>query len=376
MSESAGEKTEQATPRKLEEAQKQGQTARSAEVQTAFVLLAVVCALSFTGRETWRLMCAATVGVLGHLHDTPLSVNAMQGYAWHSTLVFLQCVAPVVLAAMGGGLLAGTIQNRFNTASEALGFKWERLNLAEGFKRVFSGRSAVPTVVAMFKMLLIGTLTYSTVKHVLHDPVFTSSVSLTQFGEFLAASSLKIALRVLLAVAVIAAADYGYQFWRNQRDIMMTKQEVKEELKSSEGNPQIKARRRRALGRSKRRMLEDVAKADVVVTNPTHIAVALCYDRKTMQAPRLVAKGIRKNAEQIRELARQHGVPIVENKPLARLMFKYGKVGREIPAQLYAAAAEVLAYVYRTNPYRYYTAASQIVAETQRNPSQPVDAGA
>jgi flagellar biosynthetic protein FlhB len=274
-----------------------------------------------------------------------------------------------VLAAMGGGLLAGIIQNRFNTASEALGFKWERLNPAEGFKRVFSGRSAVPTVVALFKMLLIGTLTYSTVKQVLHDPVFTSSVSLTQFGEFLAASSLKIALRVLLAVAVIAAADYGYQVWRNQRDIMMTKQEVKEEMKSTEGNPQIKARRRRALGRSKRRMLEDVAKADVVVTNPTHIAVALCYDRKTMQAPRLVAKGIRKNAEQIRELARQHGVPIVENKPLARLMFKYGKVGREIPAQLYAAAAEVLAYVYRTNPYRYYTAASQIAAETQRNPS-------
>ncbi len=101
-------------------------------------------------------------------------------------------------------------------------------------------------------------------------------------------------------------------------------------------------------------MLADVPKADVVVTNPTHIAIALRYDRKTMQAPRIVAKGIRKNAEQIRELARQHGVPIVENKPLARLMFKYGKVGREVPAQLYAAVAEVLAYVYRTNPYRYY----------------------
>jgi len=370
MSESAGEKTEQATPRKLEEAQKQGQTARSAEVQTAFVLLAVVCALSFTGRETWGIMCAATAGVLGHLHDTPLSINAMQGYAWRSTLVFLQCVAPVVLAAMGGGLLAGTIQNRFNTASEALGVHWERLNPVEGFKRVFSGRSVVPTVVALFKMLLIGTLTYSTVKEVLHDPVFTSSVSLTRFGEFLAASSLKIALRVLLAVAVIAAADYGYQFWRNQRDLMMTKQEVKDEMKSTEGNPQVKARRRRALGRTKRRMLADVPKADVVITNPTHIAVALRYDRKTMQAPRLVAKGIRKNAEQIRELARQHGVPIVENKPLARLMFKYGKVGREIPAQLYAAVAEVLAYVYRTNPYRYYAEACQIVSDNGRRPSE------
>jgi flagellar biosynthetic protein FlhB len=369
MSEHAGEKTEQPTPRKLEEAQKQGQIARSAEVQTALVLLGVVCALSFTGRETWRLMGASMIGVLGHLHDTPLSLNVMQGYAWRGSLVFLQCVAPVVLAAMAGGLLAGTIQNRFTTASEALGFKWERLNPAEGFKRVFSGRSAVPAVVAIFKFLLIGTLTYSTVKEVVNDPVFTSSVSLARFGEFLAASSLKISLRVLLAVGVIAAADYGYQFWRNHRDLMMTREELKDEMKSTEGNPQVKARRRRALGRSKRRMLEDVAKADVVVTNPTHIAVALRYDRKTMQAPRLVAKGIRKNAEQIRELARQHGVPIVENKPLARLMFKYGKVGREIPAQLYAAVAEVLAYVYRTNPYRYYAESCQIAAETQRDPS-------
>ena len=370
MSEQTGEKTEQPTARKLEEAQKRGQIAHSAEVQTAFVLLAVVCALSFTGRETWRTMCAAAASVLGHLHDTPLSLNVLPGYAWRCSLVFLQCVAPVVLAAMAGGLLAGTIQNRFSTASEALGFHWERLNPVDGIKRIFSGRSAVSAVVAVFKFLLISTLTYSTVKEVLGDPVFTSSVSVTRFGEFLAASSLKIALRVLLVVSGIAAADYGYQIWRNQRDLMMTKQDVKDEMKSTEGNPQIKGRRRRALGRSKRQMLADVPKADVVITNPTHIAVALRYDRKTMQAPRLVAKGVRKNAEQIRELARQHGVPIIENKPLARLMFKYGKVGREIPAQLYAAVAELLAYVYRMNPYRYYAQACQIAGENRGVPSE------
>ena len=370
MSEQTGEKTEQPTSRKLEEAQKSGQIARSAEVQTAFVLLAVVCALSFTGRETWRTMCATAAGVLGHLHDTPLSLNVLPGYAWRSSLVFLQCVAPVVLAAMAGGLLAGTIQNRFNTASEALGFHWERLNPAEGVKHLVSGRSMVSAVVALFKFLLISTLTYSTVKEVLNDPVFTSSVSLNRFGEFLAASSLKIALRVLLAVGVIAAADYGYQFWRNQRDLMMTRQEVKDEMKSTEGNPHVKARRRRAIGRSKRQMLADVPKADVVVTNPTHIAVALQYDRKTMHAPRLVAKGVRKNAQQIRELARQHGVPIIENKPLARLMFKYGKVGREIPAQLYAAVAELLAYVYRMNPFRYYAQDFQIAGADRTVPGQ------
>jgi flagellar biosynthetic protein FlhB len=358
MSEHAGEKTEQPTPRKLEEAQKQGQIARSPEVQTAFVLLALLCSLSFTGRELWRTLAGSTAAVLSHLHDTPLSGNALQGYAWRGTLVLLKCVAPIALAAVLGGLLAGGIQNRFTTASEALGFHWERLNPAQGFQRVFSGRSAVAAALALFKISFILILAYSTVKEVMGDPVFTTSVSLPRFVEFLAQSALKIALRALLAIAVIAAADYAYQFWRTHRDLMMTREEVKEEMKNSEGNPQIKARRRRMLGgATKRRMLADVPNADVIVTNPTHIAIALRYDRKTMQAPRIVAKGIRKNAEQIREIARRHGVPIIENKPLARIMFKYGKVGREIPAQLYAAVAEILAHVYRTNPYRYYAEA-------------------
>lgn len=364
MSEHAGEKTEQPTPRRLEEAQKRGQIARSPEVQTAFVLLGVVCALSFTGRELWHTLALSTTSVLRHLHDTPISSNTLQGYALSGALILLQCAAPIVLAAMFSGLLAGTIQNRFSTASEALGFHWERLNPVEGFSRIFSGRSAVPAVVAVFKFLLIFSLTFSVIKEVLNDPVFTSSVSLTRFIEFLAGSCLKIALRVLLVVGVIAAADYGYQVWRTHRDLMMTRDELKEELKSTEGNPLIKTGRRRLRLFSKRRMLAEVPTADVIVTNPTHIAIALRYDRKTMQAPRLVAKGIRKNALQIRELARQHGIPIVENKPLARLMYKYGKVGREIPAQLYAAVAEVLAYVYRSNPYRYYAESNQAVSAT------------
>ena len=366
MSEQTGEKVEQPTPRKLEEAQKRGQIARSVEVQTVFVLLSVVCALSFTGAEMWQLLASGMASVLGHLHDTPLSINTLQGYAWRATLLFLQCVAPVVLAAMAGGLLAGGIQNRFTISSEAFGFHWERLNPVEGFKKTFSGRSAVPTLVACCKLALIGVLTYGTVKEVMGDPVFATSVSLPAFASFLAAASFKIALRLLLALGVIAAADYGYQFWRTHQDLMMTREELKEEAKSSEGNPQVKSRRRRMLGRSKRQMLADVAKADVVVTNPTHIAIALRYDRQSMQAPRLVAKGIRKNAEQIREIARQNRVPLVENKPLARLMFKYGKVGREIPAQLYAAVAEVLAYVYRTNPYRYYAEACTLAAPETR----------
>src|ERR1043165_4788070 len=144
---------------------------------------------------------------------------------------------------------------------------------------------------------------------------------------------------------------------------MMTKEELKEEIKSSEGDPQIKARqRRRRRAKTQRQMLQEVPKADVVITNPTHLAIALRYDRKTMKAPRIVAKGSRLNALRIREIARQHQVPIIENKPLARLMFKHGRVGAEIPAQLYAAVAEILAWVYRINRYRYYTERNQLSA--------------
>lgn len=135
----------------------------------------------------------------------------------------------------------------------------------------------------------------------------------------------------------------------------MTREEVKEETKSTEGNPQVKAQqRRRARGVAQRKMLMDVPTADVVITNPTHLAVALRYDRRTMKAPRIVAKGSRLNALRIREVARQHQVPILENKPLARLLFKHGRVGSDIPAALYAAVAEVLAWVYRVNAYRYH----------------------
>jgi len=137
------------------------------------------------------------------------------------------------------------------------------------------------------------------------------------------------------------------------------KEELKEEMKNTEGNQQIKAARRRRKGISKKKMLADIPTADVIVTNPTHIAIALRYDRKTMRAPRVVAKGIRLNAQRIRELAQQHHVPIIENKPLARMLFKHARVGGEVPASLYAAVAEVLAWVYRVNRYRYYAEQNQ-----------------
>jgi len=354
MSEQVGEKTEQPSQRKLEDALKKGQFPRSPEVQTVFVLVGGLAALFFTGQSMWQQLAGATAMSLGHLHDTPLSAAELPGYTASGALWFAKCAGPVVLAAVMAGLIAGAMQNRFNTASEALGLHWEKIDPMAGFRRVFSGKSAVPTLLATFKLVLIFLLSWSQIRAVLNDPIFSSAVSLDRIAAFMAEAGWKISLRVVLVLGLMAAADYGYQWWRTHRDLMMTKEEVKEEMKNSEGNPKIKAARRRRRAISQRKMLEAVPKADVILVNPTHIAIALQYDRKTMKAPKIVAKGIRLNAQRIREIAEKHQIPIMENKPLARLMFKYGKVGSEIPAQLYAAVAEVLAWVYRTNRYRYY----------------------
>jgi flagellar biosynthetic protein FlhB len=266
----------------------------------------------------------------------------------------------MVVATAVAGLLAGAIQNRFNTASEALAPNWNRVNPVEGFKRVFSINMAVPTATALVKLAFIILLTYSEIRTILSDPIFTTAVSVERIAEFLATTWIRIVFRISLVLMVIAVADYGYQWWRNHQELMMTREELKEEAKNNEGNQQVKAARRRRRATGKAKMLAEVPKADVVVTNPTHIAIALKYDRKSMRAPKVVAKGIRLNAEQIREIARRHQVPILENKPLARLLFKHGRVGGEIPAQFYAAVAEVLAWVYRVNRYRYYTEQNQV----------------
>jgi flagellar biosynthetic protein FlhB len=355
MSDQAGEKTEKPTGKRLEEAINKGQIARSPEVQTVFVLGGALMALGMTGGEMWRMMGESCISIFSHLHDTPLTLDSMQGYALTCALVLGHCVWPVLAGTITGGLLAGGLQTRFRASTEALDINWARLNPVEGFKRLLSIRSAVATGLGLIKLSVIIILSYHVIRQVLSDPIFYTSVDVARIAAFMADSSFKIILQVGVSLIVLGAADYGYKFWQTNEDLKMTKEEVKDEAKNSEGDPGIKARiRRRRMTMSKRKMLAEVPKADVVVVNPTHYAVALRYDRKTMKAPKIVAKGIRFNALQIRQIAEEHQVPVIENKPLAQLMFKYGKVGGEIPAELYAAVAEILAWVYRVNAYRYY----------------------
>lgn len=363
MSEFVGEKTEHATPRRLEEAQKMGQFARSAEVQTVFVLGAGFMALSMTSTEIWAQLQHGLVRALSQLHQVRLSQDTLQSFILTHLLVVFRCVWPVLALTVVAGLLAGGLQSHFRTAPDALAANWGRANPIEGLRRVFSLRTAVPTLLAVTRLIVILLLSYTEIRKILGDPIFFAAVDVARVAEFLAQATGKILLRITGAMAVLATLDYAYQIWRTNQDLMMTKQEVKEELKTAEGNPQVKARQRqRRMRASFKKMLADVPQADVVVTNPTHLAVALRYDRKAMKAPRVVAKGSRLNALRIRELAAQHQVPIIENKPVARLLFKYGRVGGEVPAELYVAVAEILAWVYRTNRYRYYAELNRLVS--------------
>ena len=360
MAEDTGDKTEQPTARHLEKAWNKGQFARSAEIQTVCVVMAGTVALLILGTQTWSQMHQLFASNLGHLHDLPVTFNSMQGYAISSAIFLGKCAGPVMLTCLLAALIAGSAQSRFRTTTEVLEIQWERLDPIGGFKRLFSTRALVTTALAIGKLVLIITWTYHEVRTVLADPIFYTTVDMARIAGFLADSCLRIVFRVGFALAVIAAIDYGYQLWQTHQDLMMTKNEVKDEAKSSDGNPQVKARqRRRQSGNTKRKMLAEVPTADVIVTNPTHLAIALRYDRKMHKAPVIIAKGSRLNALQIREIAKQHRIPIIENKPLARLMFKYGRVGGEVPAQLYGAVAEVLARPYRVNAYRYYREQSQ-----------------
>lgn len=360
MSEQTGDKTEQATPKRLEEAQRKGQFARSAEVQTAFVFVSGLGALVSSGSEIWRSLGNSMLSTFAHLHEMNVSEQMVGQYFVDAIKVVGHCTAPVVVAAVVAGLFAGVLQTRFRTSPEAMEMNWERVNPMNGFTRMFSARAAVPALVGIVKLGLLVGLSAGAVERIMRDPMFYTPVDVARIATFMADSAVGLGTRLVMGVIGLAAIDYGYNIWQNQRDMMMTKQEVKDEFKSQEGNPQVKsAMRRRKRGQSARKMLADVPKADVVVTNPTHLAVALRYDRKTMRAPIVIAKGSRLNALRIREIAKANQVPVIENKPLARMMFKHTRVGGEIPAEVYAAVAEILAYVYRTNAYRYYREQSQ-----------------
>jgi flagellar biosynthesis protein FlhB len=357
-----GEKTEQPTGRRMSQAISKGQFARTIEIQTVFVLTSGFLVIGMTGRHIIQVMTTAMVDTLGQLGKLTMSINSVQIYFSTFTHWLISCIWPITIAAMVAGILGSGLQSRFRLSTGRLEINWERLNPVTNAMQLFKPLpSLMRLVVGLLKLIVILGLTSVVIKRLIGHPIFYSATSFGEVMLFMVEAVNSITNRVLVGLALIAAADYGYQFWKNKQDLMMTKEEVKEETKNSEGNPQIKSElRKRRFAMLRQGLMNEIPKADVIVTNPTHLAIALRYDRKAMKAPKIVAKGARLNALRIREIAEQFQIPIVENKPVARFLFKHCKVGQEIPSQVYAAVAEILAYVYRVNRFRYHVEGQRI----------------
>jgi len=346
--ENAQERTEQATPKRQREAREKGQVVRSRELNTmAIVLAAAGGGLMFgsdmLGRLAQMMRQSLTLDRTQAMNSHAL-YSALSHAAWQAVLAVVPFMITVSIAALVASVALGGI----NFSSDALGFKWDRLDPIAGIRRVFSMNGLMELGKALAKFILVSgvavILLWQQIPGLLGLGEQSLLPALGHMGHMLGWSFLLLSL----ALVVIAATDVPFQIWQHAKRLRMTRQEVRDEFKETDGQPEIK-NRQRALQRefANRRMMEDVAKADVVVTNPTHYAVALSYDGEKMNAPRVVAKGKGPVAARIREVAREHHVIIYSAPPLARAIYFHSRVGDEVPAALYVAVAQLLAYIYR-----------------------------
>lgn len=352
MAEDWGNKTEPATPKRKEEARRQGQVAVSRDVSTAAVLLGgigLLGAMLPLGLQKMTEMTrqGLTLSFPGAWYRN-ISIDQVYTILIQTGVTVGALSLPIVLGVVMLGSVATLLQTGLLWKTTAFKLDWSRINPAKGFSRLASLRSVMELVKGLLKIAIITGIALWVTRHdMLRIPEliqFELSGVLPLAGNL----AFKVGLAVSGAIAMLAVLDYAYQRYEWERSLRMSKQEIKEEQKAAEGDPLIKSRVRTVQRELvKKRMLAAVKTADVVITNPTHLAVALKYDTATMAAPVVVAKGAGVIAERIRELARHHSVPVVENKFVARTVFKLVDIGEEIPHDLYRAVAEILAFVYR-----------------------------
>jgi flagellar biosynthetic protein FlhB len=264
-------------------------------------------------------------------------------------------LAPLLFAIVGAVLLSSGIQSGFQLTPKAAAFKLEQLDVVANFGRIFSKQIFIKFGIDLLKLVAIGSALWLGARGLVFDPLFSAPVEAGYLAQFLNHATILFLTRLLFALGIVAAVSYGYEKFKISRDLMMTREQVKDEHKQAEGDAHVKSAMRRMARRlMQRQMLSAVKTADVVVTNPTHFAVALKYERGKDQAPVVLAKGENRFAQRIKALAAEHGVPMVENKPVARLLYAMGEVGEAIPSELYQAVAEILAVVYRTHRYYFH----------------------
>lgn len=334
------ERTEQATPQKRQKAREKGQVPRSRELTSIFVSFIIFLILSLYGSKIVFDLNRVMKDVFMNLEKRDIPLFLKNAFFDMAFLLF-----PMLIVAMAMGILVSVSQGGFLV--KPLELEFNKLNPVEGFKRIFSSHNLVELLKSLLKFVVGGVIFYIVVKKLINEapPLMKLDFTAIVNQSFFYLS--KTTKYILFAFLVLAIMDYGLQYWLFEKSIRMTKQEIKEEFKEQEGDPLVKSRIR-SLQRemATRRMMQDVAKATVVVTNPTHIAVALKYS-KELRAPKVVAKGAELIAQKIKEVARKNGVPIIEDKPLARALFKLD-IGEYIPKELYRAVAKIIAYIYKS----------------------------
>ena len=347
-----GEKTEKATSKKRRDARRKGQVRKSQEVNTAF------CAIAMFGLlfAIWPWFVDQMTGVftdnLGEssimMASRGMNINEISALFIRLMLSFFGIMAPLLGVSLVAGIAANILQVGFMFTTETLKVKLNKINPINGFKQMFSPKKLVELVKNIMKIFLVGYVAYS--DYMTLRVKFISYVGQdihTSFIDIMRTAFL-MALKMCLVMVFIAVADFLYQWWKYEKDLKMTKQEVKDEYKMMEGDPKIKAKiRQKQMQMSAMRMMQEVPDADVVITNPTHYAVALKYEEKTNSAPMVVAKGQDYVALKMREVATESGTEIVENPPLAQSLYAICEVGDEIPDDLYQAVADILVFVYR-----------------------------
>ncbi len=344
--ESGQERTEDATEKRRQDFREKGQVAQSKEVATAALLTASLLLWVFYARFFWRDLEQLYMQLLGSLGSMELTAADVMHLGWDMGLVMAKVLWPVFLLTLVIGFFASFLQVGPLFSTKVFMPDLNKFNPIAGMSKFISKRSAIELVKSLAKVSLIGFVAYKTVAAEFDKALNLPLVDLEQTLLFLAQVAFLVMGKSCGIIIVLAVIDYGFTKFEMEEKMKMTKQEIKEEYKDTEGNPQIKSRIRSLQAQmARRRMMAEVPKADVIVTNPTHLSIALSYRREDMNAPTIVAKGADHLAFRIREIARENKVPIVENKPVARALYQQ-EVGEEIPEDMFTAVAEILAYVY------------------------------
>jgi flagellar biosynthetic protein FlhB len=346
-------RTEKATPKRRKESRKKGQVARSMEINSALVILTIFVALKMAGQNIFTSLKDLVTYFLSSTATFDLTEkNALLLFA-NLSIYILKMILPITLLTMLAGVVASIAQTGLMVTFKPITPSFSKINPFSGIKRMVSPRSLVELFKSLFKIFIVSYLAFSVIRDRYAELILTIDMDIYGVIATFTSIAYEIGLKTGLALLILAAADYAYQRYSFEQSIKMTKEEIKEEHKQAEGDPQIKSKiKRRQLEMSMHRMMQAVPTADVVITNPVHLAIAIKYEAGEMGAPKVVAKGQRLVAEKIKELARENDVPVVEDKPLARSLFKSVEIDEEIPVDLYKAVAEILAYVYQLSKGR------------------------